>query len=123
MKVKRGIYGYDKYLLKREKEKQERLERKLLILSYYSGSDIPHCIICGLNDTDALCIDHIEGYGNKHKKDERIGNIYEWIWDNNFPDGFQTLCYNCNRKKQVRNNETRERYVYEIHRNQDIKYK
>lgn len=45
-----------------------------------------------------LCIDHIDGGGNKHRAEIK-GDFYRWLIDNNFPPGFQTLCHNCNMAK------------------------
>ena len=25
-----------------------------------------------------------------------LGRLHKWLIDNNFPKGFQTLCFNCN---------------------------
>jgi len=34
--------------------------------------------------------------GGKHRKELGNKSIYKWLVQNNFPSGFQTLCYNCN---------------------------
>jgi hypothetical protein len=55
-----------------------------------------------------LTIDHIDNNGAEHRRD--IGNgskslgssaFYRWLIKNNFPEGFQTLCWNCNRAKHL----------------------
>ena len=75
----------------RKKLKQTTLER-------YGTS----CAYCGFSDPRALQIDHINGGGNA----ERIAaggtvrfsgwNFYQYLKTNGWPDGYQTLCANCN---------------------------
>ena len=50
-----------------------------------------------------LSIDHIDGGGTQHRKQLREqGTIfYRWVIKNNYPEGFQVLCFNCNRKKYM----------------------
>lgn len=45
-----------------------------------------------------LSIDHINGGGSKHTKslNRRGVTFYLWLIKQGFPDGYQTLCYNCN---------------------------
>jgi hypothetical protein len=75
---------------------------RLSILQQYS-SLIPFCACCGEKEINFLCIDHINGGGNKHRKEisahGKGGNIYNWLYKNNFPEGFQILCHNCNMAK------------------------
>lgn len=46
-------------------------------------------------------IDHVNGGGNAHRRS--IGGttactvrFYRWLEVNNYPEGFQVLCHNCN---------------------------
>lgn len=59
------------------------------------------CTCCGENNIKFLCIDHINGGGNKHR--EKVGGsgskTYQWLRKNNYPKGFQVLCHNCNMAK------------------------
>lgn len=51
-----------------------------------------------------MSIDHVNGDGSKHKKNgQRLKGValYRWLKDNNYPIGFQVLCYNCNGAKQT----------------------
>jgi hypothetical protein len=64
-------------------------------LSHYSNDDIK-CNCCGEDENKFMCIDHIHGGGNKHRKTERIVHLYKWLRDNGYPEGFQVLCFNCN---------------------------
>lgn len=57
------------------------------------------CACCGEVNQGFLTIDHINGGGNIHRKS--IGNsggkdFYRWLRMNNYPEGFQVLCFNCN---------------------------
>ena len=58
------------------------------------------CACCGEPEMAFLTIDHIEGSGQIHK--ESISTtIYNWLKRNGFPDGFQSLCWNCNLAKHI----------------------
>ena len=60
------------------------------------------CVCCGESNQKFLTIDHINGGGTKHRK--KIHNqIYIWLIKNNYPKGFQTLCFNCNWGKHKNN--------------------
>ena len=77
---------------------------KVHVLFHYSKND-PSCVRCGNADVDVLCIDHIHGDGNQQRKRDKtgLGNaFYGWLKRNNFPEGFQVLCWNCNIKKRIR---------------------
>lgn len=75
--------------------------RRKAVFDFYGWS----CDCC-LEDTNQfLCIDHIGGGGNKHRREltGRTDNgggstmkLYKWLIDNHFPGGFRTLCHNCN---------------------------
>lgn len=69
---------------------------KEAVLNHY-GNNSTACVNCGINDIRVLCIDHINNDGKEHR--EYVGGdnrIYNWLIDNDFPPGFQTLCMNCN---------------------------
>ena len=81
-----------------DKEKTRRLIRKEKVLTYY-GNGKPSCVICGFNDIRALSIDHINNDGNKQRAELGsmvVGeNFYQWLIRNHYPNGYQTLCMNC----------------------------
>lgn len=57
------------------------------------------CECCGETAVEFLTIDHINGGGNKHRRE--LGNrggyrFYLWLIRNNYPDGYRVLCFNCN---------------------------
>ena len=62
------------------------------------------CRMCGQGDQDVLCVDHINDNGADHRRtDPRTNNgrIWRWLMQNDYPTGFQILCFNCNTKKEI----------------------
>lgn len=59
------------------------------------------CVCCGECDDAFLTIDHIAGGGTQHLSAIKT-TLYQWLKANDFPKGFQTLCYNCNCAKRDR---------------------
>lgn len=59
------------------------------------------CICCGESQIDVLTIDHVKNDGAQHRRLIGGGSrLYAWLRKNGFPqDGFQILCFNCNRAK------------------------
>ena len=109
------VKGYQKKWREENREKHRagsrdwanrtRLERKQKVFSHYSNGSLK-CACCGVKGLEFLTIDHIisrktmeldlqlmnMGYSAKlHGKD-----LYYWLEDNDFPTGFQILCWNCN---------------------------
>jgi len=75
------------------------------VLSYYSKGE-PKCACCGERGIEFLTIDHIDGNGSEHRRqidpERKIGGngfVY-WLKKNNYPEGFQVLCANCNFAKR-----------------------
>ena len=85
-----------------EKACRKRCRRKLKqeVLEHY-GTICP----CGFSDQRALSIDHINGKGTKHRRQIGASRFYIWLRKNNFPDGYQVLCMNCQFIKRYTNNE------------------
>lgn len=75
---------------------------RLTVMRHYSGFQ-PKCACCGENEYKFLCIDHINGGGNEHRrtitKNGKGGSMANWLLKNGLPVGFQILCYNCNCSK------------------------
>lgn len=67
---------------------------RLEVLSYYGVDGHAECVLCGFADMRALSIDHIEGDGNAHRKTIKKW-LCLWLKQQGFPEGFQTLCMNC----------------------------
>jgi len=80
-----------------EWSKKRRRKERLDVLTHYSQG-APRCACCGERTVQFLCIDHINGGGNSHRK-QGIGSIYPWLLVHDFPEGFQVLCHNCNSAK------------------------
>lgn len=77
------------------KDKEVRKMIRKNIITHYGGK----CACCGEIRMEFLALDHINGGGVQHRKSLGIKGgtkFYEWIWKNNFPDGFRILCHNCN---------------------------
>jgi len=92
---------YQKEWTKRNPNYLKEFREKCLI--HYGGEDY-HCNCCGEKTYEFLCLDHINGGGNEHRKSvsgkkQSGGTIYRWLVKNNFPKGFQVLCHNCNLAK------------------------
>jgi hypothetical protein len=85
-------------------QRERRKQIKKIILKHYGG-DPPKCACCGEAHIEFLTIDHIQGAGNKQRRELFGGTgggdrFYSWLIKNNFPDGFQVLCRNCNGAKE-----------------------
>jgi len=91
------IESRDKYRARNnEKTKQKEQERRRRVVQHYGGK----CACCGEATYEFLAIDHINGGGNKHRKEVGGGSLMvKWIIKNNFPPLFQILCHNCNNAK------------------------
>lgn len=59
------------------------------------------CACCGEPHTDVLTIDHMNNDGAQHRREIGAGSaLYSWLRKQGFPqDGFQLLCFNCNRAR------------------------
>lgn len=88
-----------------------RLKLKEEVLTHYGGGKCA-CIKCGQADLACLSIDHIEGGGTREKNEKGIGSYYLWLKKNNYPEGYQTLCMNCQFVKRMQNNELKRDFSY-----------
>jgi hypothetical protein len=90
----------DKYV---EVQRKCRKKAKLEVVQHYGGK----CACCGETELLFLTMDHINNDGAKHRREMSDGKrtssgrevgsqIYFWLRKNNFPTGFQILCWNCN---------------------------
>ena len=84
---------------------RSRLERKQKVFSHYSNGSLK-CACCGVQGLEFLTLDHIISR-KKMDLDLQLMNmdysselegkdLYYWLEKNNFPSGFQILCWNCN---------------------------
>ena len=86
---------------------QYRAQLKLEVITHY-GNGKCACINCGFTDVRALSIDHINGNGVQHRKALGIRGgrqFYVWLKKNGFPEGYQTLCMNCQYIKRSQDKE------------------
>ena len=71
---------------------------KVRVLTHYSSGKLS-CVRCGEGDIACLTIDHINGGGHQHRK--AVGShFYHWLIKQGFPEGYQTLCMNCQLRKK-----------------------
>ena len=90
----------------RQASRKEKTQMKNKVMSHYSYGEI-HCIHCGETNIDFLTIDHINGkkawkgtggYSKAH-------DLTRWLIREDFPEGFQVLCWNWNQIKTKKENE------------------
>ena len=102
------------------KTTQKRAQQavRLEALQHYS-KDIPECACCGEKGLPFLTLDHINGDGAAHRRElgmaqgdpaqvERqnqkvtmsANGFCYWLKKNNWPEGIQVLCMNCNFAKR-----------------------
>ena len=78
--------------------RRRRRRLKQAIVAHYGGA----CVCCGEHELDFMSVDHINGGGTEHRRTLRGGGrFYKWLMDQNFPDGYQILCFNCNYSKYL----------------------
>lgn len=75
--------------------KQRECNQKLKYAAYaaYGGFE---CACCGETTEAFLSIDHIANDGAEHRRQVDRRKIYKWMARNDYPNGFQVLCMNCN---------------------------
>src|SRR3954464_8614186 len=102
--AERKDYFAQRYLNSKEQVCQKalsyRVKLRLEVIAAYGGK----CACCGTEIFEFLCIDHVDENGAEHRRliGTRAGtNFYRWLKKNNFPPGFQVLCWNCNSAKHI----------------------
>jgi len=89
--------------MKRNIVKQREIKERVFL--HYGKGEMA-CVRCGFNNIRALSIDHVDSKGQIGKR--LHGNLlYQWLEKMNYPDGFQTLCMNCQWIKRVEEKECR----------------
>ena len=85
-----------------------RKNLKERVLTHYGWGKLA-CVRCNFSDVRALSIDHINGGGHRHMKTLKSGgkNFYRWLEQHELPEGYQTLCMNCQFIKREENKEYR----------------
>ena len=92
----------------RQKQREYYQKARIEALEYYGGKP-PKCAECGESRIACLSIDHIDNNGAEHRREitkeygYKLGGnqILMWLKKNNYPEGFQILCYNCNIIKEM----------------------
>lgn len=79
--------------------REQCVKTKTLVMTHYSDGECS-CVLCGESRLPCLTIDHINGGGTKHRRSLNIPNggglhFYKWLLTNNYPEGYRTLCWNC----------------------------
>ena len=78
------------------------LQTKTEALTHYGKDGKLACNVCGYKENiDGLELDHINGFGTEHRRRLKGTNIYLWLKNHNYPEGFQTLCGTCHRIKTI----------------------
>jgi ribosomal protein S26 len=98
-----------------EKSRLRRIRIKIEVMTHY-GNGKCACVKCGFSDIIALTVDHVNGNGSNHRKENKYvrGNhIYEWLKKNKFPLNYQTLCMNCQLIKRQENHEYTNKHIKE----------
>ena len=92
---------YKRDRIKRLKNcKDRRIKIRKIVLTYYSNSNIPQCKCCDNTFYDHLTLDHINGGGTKHIRENVPGKrLDDYLFHNKFPKGYQILCMSCNKSK------------------------
>lgn len=67
-------------------------------LSYYSNGKMM-CACCGESEVKFLTLDHIHGDGAEQRRISKIHDLGYWAYKNDYPEGLQVLCFNCNCSK------------------------
>jgi hypothetical protein len=94
-------YGIKYYQIHKEEKKLREQKLKTEVLTHYGNGKL-ECVLCHFDNVVALSIDHTDGNGSQHRKALKpfarsLGGawFYRWLIKNNFPEGYRTLCMNC----------------------------
>lgn len=91
-KIKSRAYRKRNRKIVNQKARDKTKKRKILVITHYGKK----CICCGDIHIEFLSINHPNGDGAKHRRKIGQGYLYLWLIKNNFPDGFEVMCMNCN---------------------------
>lgn len=75
--------------------------RRLEALKRYSSTAEPSCACCGESILAFLTFEHINGGGSAHRRETGGGGFVSWLRRNDYPEGFEVLCMNCNLGRRV----------------------
>jgi len=96
--LRHRLHERDRYVRYRHALRQQ-------VLGHYGVNGNAQCVCCGESILDFLTIDHITPVGTglgPHRRFTKTGEprggfpLYRWLKKAGFPDGFRTMCMNCN---------------------------
>ena len=113
-RMKARIYYSNNIILNRSKAQKRMLKAyrknvrlyKAEVLTHYGNGKL-ECVCCGINILEMLTLDHIHGRKLEDKtKDNKGYHFYKrlrtiYYKTNQWPIGYQTLCFNCNCARQI----------------------
>jgi len=99
-RARMAVWRGDNVEKNRAYQRKYKVKLKNLILNHYGRE----CACCGEDHIEFLCLDHLDGNGNQHRK--ATGNkgghqFYQWVVNNNYPEGLRILCHNCNQSLNI----------------------
>lgn len=92
------------HTLWRQEHREQITERHISlqkeVLTHYGGGKLA-CVICGESHLACLSIDHVNNNGAAERRSVGYGGLgfYSLLKSRGFPDGYQTLCMNCQAAK------------------------
>jgi hypothetical protein len=75
-----------------ENARRRNAELRDQVIKAYGGK----CSCCGETEKLFLTIDHVNNDGAEMRKNGHKDRVYKYLIDNDYPQGFQVLCMNCN---------------------------
>lgn len=101
----RKEYLHDYWIKNSNRIKEYRVEVRIQTLTHYGFEGKLQCCWpdCLVTDIDLLTLDHINNDGAQHRKNNhnRGVSLYAKLIAANFPEGYQTLCWNHQWKKEL----------------------
>lgn len=94
----------EKREIQRARRRKHEQELKKKVLTHYGGGKLV-CVKCGYSDLRALSLDHIAGGGSRRLRGHTAQALRYKLIAAGYPEGFQTLCMNCQFIKRDENNE------------------
>jgi hypothetical protein len=86
------------------RSKNKQVNERLETIYWYSNGEMK-CNICGNTHYEFLAIDHIDNNGYIHRQSGELkrysNDLSKYLIANNFPEGYQILCHNCNQIKRI----------------------
>jgi hypothetical protein len=75
---------------------QKRTRDRIEAIQHYGGA----CACCDESEFRFLTLDHINGGGGAHRKELKGRRLASVLKQQNWPEDYQVLCWNCNCAKQ-----------------------